>query len=87
MSGSVFAACFTELVGEPAMHDVASRLMHVAHLSLNEDRATVGELAARLGCKSEAALNRAFKRFNCVSPGVVRCNGDNSGARESPPLC
>ncbi len=72
MSRSAFAARFTELVGEPAMHYVARWRMHVALSSLKEENATVGELASRLGYRSEAAFSRAFKRIIGVSPGAVR---------------
>ena len=76
MSRSAFAARFTELVGEPAMHYMASWRMHVALTWLKEDRVTLAELASRLGYQSEAAFSRAFKRFNGISPGAVRRNGE-----------
>jgi AraC-like DNA-binding protein len=72
MSRSAFAARFSELVGETPMQYVARWRMHVAHTWLQEDRATLGELAFRLGYRSEAAFGRAFKRFVGVPPGAVR---------------
>ena len=72
MSRSAFAARFTEKVGEPAMHYVARWRMHVAVDWLKEDGAAVGELAGRLGYRSEAAFSRAFKRFIGAPPGAVR---------------
>jgi AraC-like DNA-binding protein len=72
MSRSAFAARFTELVGEPAMSYVARWRMHVAVDALEEQSATVGELAARLGYRSEAAFARAFKRVIGKPPGAVR---------------
>ncbi len=72
MSRSAFAARFTELVGEPAMHYMASWRMQLALTWLNEDKVTLVELASRLGYQSEAAFSRAFKRFNGISPGAVR---------------
>ena len=82
MSRSAFAARFTELVGEPAMHYVARWRMRLALTWLNEDRVTLAELASRLGYQSEAAFSRAFKRFNGISPGAVRQNGEaNSDGR------
>lgn len=71
MSRSSFAARFAELVGEPAMRYVARWRMHVAVGWLRED-ASVGELAGRLGYRSEAAFSRAFKRFVGEPPGAVR---------------
>jgi AraC-like DNA-binding protein len=72
MSRSAFAARFTELVGEPVMQYVARWRMQVALGSLRDEGATVGELAARLGYRSEAAFARAFKRVMGVPPGAVR---------------
>jgi AraC-like DNA-binding protein len=46
--------------------------MQVALGSLRDEGATVGELAARLGYRSEAAFARAFKRVMGVPPGAVR---------------
>jgi AraC-like DNA-binding protein len=82
MSRSAFAARFTELVGEPAMHYVARWRMFVALTCLQEERAALGELANRLGYQSEAAFSRAFKRFIGVSPGAVRRR--TAAARVSP---
>jgi AraC-like DNA-binding protein len=72
MSRSAFAARFTELVGEPAMAYVARWRMHLALSALREEGATVGELADRLGYRSEAAFSRAFKRIVGVAPGAAR---------------
>jgi AraC-like DNA-binding protein len=72
MSRSAFAARFTELVGEPAMAYVARWRMHLALSALREEGATVGELADRLGYRSEAAFSRAFKRVVGIAPGAAR---------------
>ena len=72
MSRSAFAARFTQLVGEPAMHYVARWRMHVAMTWLREEGVGVGEMAGRLGYRSEAAFSRAFKRFTGVPPGAAR---------------
>jgi len=82
MSRSAFAARFTQLVGEPAMHYTARAKMHAALAWLKEDRAPLGELAARLGYESEAAFSRAFKRVVGMSPGAARRGG---GAAPSAP--
>ncbi len=94
MSRSALAARFTELVGEPAMHYVARWRMHVALDWLKEDPAAIGQLASRLGYRSEAAFSRAFKRVIGASPGAVRRDGptahapragsDPGGSRASP---
>jgi AraC-like DNA-binding protein len=72
MSRSAFAARFTELVGEPAMAYVTRWRMHLALDALREEGATVGELADRLGYRSEAAFSRAFKRIVGIPPGAAR---------------
>jgi AraC-like DNA-binding protein len=72
MSRSAFAARFTELVEEPAMQYVTRWRMQVAVSALRNDGATVGELASRLGYRSEAAFARAFKRVIGVPPGAVK---------------
>jgi AraC-like DNA-binding protein len=72
MSRSAFAARFTELVGEPVMSYVARWRMHVAVAALKEEGATVGQLADRLGYRSEAAFSRAFKRVIGVAPGAIK---------------
>jgi len=72
MSRSAFAARFTALVGEPAMQYVTRWRMHVGLHALKDEGATVGELADRLGYRSEAAFARAFKRVMGIPPGAVR---------------
>ncbi len=72
MSRSAFAARFTELVGEPAMHYVTRWRMNTALSWLRESDTSVGDLSRRLGYESEAAFNRAFKRHMGTSPGAAR---------------
>ena len=72
MSRSAFAARFTALVGEPAMQYVTRWRMQVGLHALKDEGATVGELADRLGYRSEAAFARAFKRVMGIPPGAVR---------------
>jgi AraC-like DNA-binding protein len=71
MSRSAFAARFTELVAEPVMQYVLRWRMHLAQHALETEDVTVGELAYRLGYRSEAAFARAFKRVIGVPPGAV----------------
>lgn len=85
MSRSAFAARFTDLVGETAMRYVARSRMQLALQSLKSDGARIGELASRLGYRSEAAFSRAFKRFAGVSPGGARApgsRGTNASTRD-----
>lgn len=46
--------------------------MYLAATWLRDEDTSLGELALRLGYQSEAAFNRAFKRFFSVSPGAIR---------------
>jgi AraC-like DNA-binding protein len=72
MSRSGFAARFTELVGEPAMHYLLRWKMHAPLAWLKESDAPLSQLANKLGYESEAAFSRAFKRTMGVSPGAAR---------------
>lgn len=72
MSRSAFAARFTQLVGESAMHYLTRWRMLVAVSLLQENDSPLVEIANRLGYDSEAAFSRAFKRHLGVSPGSVR---------------
>jgi AraC-like DNA-binding protein len=72
MSRSAFAARFSDLVDEPAMQYVTRWRMQLALDALEEEGATVAELANRLGYRSEAAFARAFKRVIGVPPGTVK---------------
>lgn len=72
MSRSGFAARFSELVGEPAMHYVTRWRMNLALDWLSEESTGVRDVASRLGYASEAAFSRAFKRTHGRSPGSVR---------------
>jgi AraC-like DNA-binding protein len=78
MSRSAFAARFTALVGEPAVAYLTRWRMQVATTALREDDASVAELAAALGYRSEAAFARAFKRVVGLPPGAVRRSGGSA---------
>jgi AraC-like DNA-binding protein len=82
MSRSAFAARFAELVGEPPMRYLARWRMRVAQTWLTEEQAGLGELAYRLGYRSEAAFSRAFKRYVGSPPGAIRRN--NGAASQQP---
>jgi AraC-like DNA-binding protein len=79
MSRSAFAARFTELVGEPAMHYLSRWKMHAALTWLKESDAPLSQLASKLGYESEAAFSRAFKRLIGVSPGAARRQAASMG--------
>ncbi len=72
MSRSAFAERFRSLVGTGPMTFVTRLRMHRATELLRAERATVGEIAVRLGYESEHAFSRAFKRHMGVPPGAAR---------------
>lgn len=76
MSRSAFAARFTQLVGEPAMHYAIRWKMQEALAQLRETDISLAELAAKLGYDSEAAFSRAFKRIVGEAPGAARRKSD-----------
>jgi len=71
-SRSVLAERFTGLLGMPPMQYLARWRMQLAAELLAGSRASIGEIAQRLGYGSEAALSRAFKRIVGVSPAHWR---------------
>ena len=85
MSRSAFAARFTELVHEPVMQYVLRWRMHLALHALETEEVTVGELAYRLGYRSEAAFARAFKRVIGIPPGGARRAGGARAATLAAP--
>lgn len=72
MSRSGFAARFTALVGEPALHYLTGLRMQLAYRELRETSDTLAQIAQRVGYHSEPAFNRAFKRVVGMPPGVAR---------------
>jgi AraC-like DNA-binding protein len=54
------------------MRYVARWRMHVAVDALTEEGTTVGELADRLGYRSEAAFSGAFKRITGIAAAAAR---------------
>jgi AraC-like DNA-binding protein len=69
-SRSGFAARFTELMGEPAMTYVTAWRMALAARLVREERLPLSRVAERVGYRSEAAFNRAFRRAHGMTPGV-----------------
>ena len=72
MSRTVFAERFAALLGHTPMQYLAAWRMHLAEEMLRGGRASVAQVAERLGYQTEAAFRRAFKRVRGVGPGDVR---------------
>jgi len=72
MSRSAFAARFSELVGEPPLEYVSRWRMTKAAELLRESKLSVLDVAEQAGYRSEAAFNRAFKRYEGTAPARYR---------------
>jgi AraC-like DNA-binding protein len=80
LSRSGFAARFTALVGEPPLEYVARwRMIKAAQLLRDTDLA-MSEVAERVGYRSEASFNKAFKRLEGITPGVYRRHRERPGS-------
>jgi len=63
VSPTVLGERFSKLLGEPPMRYCAHWRLKIAAAMLMEDRRKVADIAYQVGFQSEAAFNRAFKRF------------------------
>lgn len=80
LSRSVFAARFTQLVGEPPL-GYLTRLRMQKAATLLRDGARLGEASRLTGYASEASFSHAFRQWSGVAPGAYRRN-----LREAPAL-
>jgi AraC-like DNA-binding protein len=72
LSRSALAERFVRLVKLPPMQYLARWRMQLAAHALEQPSASIAVVAADVGYQSEAAFNRAFKRFVGVPPGLWR---------------
>jgi len=75
LSRSAFAARFTAVMGETAMGYVTSWRMDLAARLVREQSLPLARVADRVGYRSEAAFNRAFRRAHGVTPGAYSRRG------------
>ncbi len=75
MSRSAFAARFTDLMDEPVMAYVTSWRMDLAARLVRGGGLSLGRIATRVGYRSEAAFNRAFRRWHGCTPGAFARRG------------
>lgn len=75
LSRSAFAARFTELVGEPPMAYVTAWRMDLAARLVRETDLSLARVAERVGYRSEASFNRAFRRAHGLTPGAFARRG------------
>jgi AraC-like DNA-binding protein len=72
LSRSVLADRFQHFVQEAPMHYLTRWRMQLATRLLDRQGVGVAQVAAEVGYESEAAFNRAFKKFVGVPPGAWR---------------
>jgi AraC-like DNA-binding protein len=72
ISRSALAQRFTDLIGSSPIHYLAGWRIQLARQMLRDGTYSIPDVAARVGYESEAAFNRAFKRFVGVPPAAWR---------------
>ena len=72
VSRSSLAQRFTVLIGESPMHYLTGWRMQLAKYLLKQSNVRLAEVAARVGYESEAAFNRAFRRYVGQPPATWR---------------
>ncbi len=72
MSRSALAARFTQLLGQPPMKYLTYWRLQLASQQLQYSDDSIAKIAIQVGYESEAAFNRAFKRYVGMPPGVWR---------------
>ncbi len=82
LSRAAFARNFCASVGEPPHQYLTRWRMGIAAQLLEETELRVGEIATRVGYKSEFSFSRAFKRARGVAPTEYRRAPHNA---EQPP--
>jgi AraC family transcriptional regulator, alkane utilization regulator len=72
MSRSALAARFTQVVGQSPIKYLTYWRLQLASRQLQDTDDSIGKIAIQVGYESEAAFNRAFKRYVGMPPGVWR---------------
>lgn len=72
MSRSALASRFTQLVGQSPMRYLTYWRLQLASRQLQDTDESIAKIAIQVGYESEAAFNRAFKRYVGTPPGVWR---------------
>ncbi len=81
LSRSVFAERFAHYVGVPPMQYLGHWRMQLAARLLERGDLSIAEVAVEAGYESEAAFNRAFKKFVGMPPGAWRRGHDTRPTR------
>jgi AraC-like DNA-binding protein len=85
MSRTAFATRFRELVGESPHSYVTRCRMTKAMALLAASRATIPQIAERVGYRSEVGFGRAFKRWVGISPAAHRRRAASGRAPRAAP--
>jgi AraC-like DNA-binding protein len=72
VSRSALANRFTELLGQPPMQYLTRWRLQLAAHRLQTTDESIAKIASQVGYESEAAFNRAFKRYAGKPPGTWR---------------
>lgn len=81
MSRSVFADRFDQCCGMSPIEFLTTWRMHLARRLLEQERASVLDVAERCGYESPASFSKAFKRIMGAGPGQFRKIGSTRSAR------
>ncbi len=74
MSRAVFCARFKKKLGSTPMAYLTRYRLYQAQQQLHKSRASIAQISADVGYRSEAAFNKAFKRELGIAPGAYRLN-------------
>jgi len=80
ISRSILAERFVHFVGVPPIQYLAQWRIQLASSLLRTSKASLAEIAQRVGYGSETALSRAFKRWVGIAPAHYR-DGDHGSSR------
>jgi AraC-like DNA-binding protein len=86
LSRTVFVSRFTHYVEIPPMQYLARWRLQLAARLLEQPGASIARAAAEVGYESEAAFNRAFKKFAGRPPGAWRKGLAASQQGSEPPM-
>jgi AraC family transcriptional regulator, alkane utilization regulator len=85
VSRTVLGERFAAVLGVPPMRYLVQWRLQLAANLLRSSRATLPEIAGRVGYESEAAFSRAFKRGLGLPPAAWRESRSPGGAAPTPP--
>lgn len=72
MSRTTLVERFTRIVGQPPIQYLGRWRMQLAARALEQTQSSIAQIAGEVGYQSEAAFNRAFKKFVGMPPGLWR---------------